>query len=90
MTMWKANKKQPSPDVVQISDKDGIVLIAEVYGAKCRDRAKLVAAAPAMRVTLQYIASRKPLSDDPMELRSILAQIQDDARAAIPQIDGEI
>ena len=35
----QANKKQPSSEIVQISDKDGIVLIAEVYGSQCKERA---------------------------------------------------
>jgi hypothetical protein len=45
---WKVNQKQPEPDVVEISDESGIVLIAQVFGAKRDERAKLIAAAPEM------------------------------------------
>ena len=48
LTPWKVNQKQPAPDVVEVADESGIICIAQVFGNKRDERAKLIAAAPEM------------------------------------------
>ncbi len=45
---WKVNQKQPAPDVVEVADESGIILIAQTFGVHAPARAKLIAAAPEM------------------------------------------
>ena len=45
---WKVNKTQPAPDVVEVADESGLVLIAQTFGTERDARAKLIAAAPEM------------------------------------------
>lgn len=57
MENWKVNKRQPEPDVTEVADESGIVLIASVYGAdneKRLQRARLIAAAPDLLEASQY------------------------------------